>query len=240
MAVEVGEIRKEGWVNKESAVIRTYRKRWMVLTPDRLYSFKGEKKYTVRSRLLGTPYPYPYPYSHPTPNQVQSYGCSALPNPPLTLTLTLPVAGVRLLGTPYPTPDPHQDPTEEIDLRQCGTVKSADDLTNRPFSFTVQVPERNYFLAAMSDADRNEWVAAYADTFAPGPPYARTSLLRAARTEGTGQLAPRRGAAQCVRRTRTGPGHVARTAYTVWCHHRSPPSAAPPRRADVCAATRRR
>ena len=40
--VEVGEIRKEGWVNKESAVIRTYRKRWMVLTPDRLYSFKGE------------------------------------------------------------------------------------------------------------------------------------------------------------------------------------------------------
>ena len=67
MAVEVGEIRKEGWVNKESAVIRTYRKRWMVLTPERLYSFKGEKKYTVRSRLLGTPYPYPYPYSHPYP-----------------------------------------------------------------------------------------------------------------------------------------------------------------------------
>merc|ERR1719181_509998 len=54
----------------------------------------------------------------------------------------------------------YTDPTEEIDLRQCGTVKSADDLTNRPFSFTVQVPERNYFLAAMSDADRNEWVAA--------------------------------------------------------------------------------
>ena len=42
MSVDVSEIRKEGWVNKESAVIRTYRKRWMVLTPDRLYSFKGE------------------------------------------------------------------------------------------------------------------------------------------------------------------------------------------------------
>ena len=98
MSVDVSEIRKEGWVNKESAVIRTYRKRWMVLTPDRLYSFKGEMQYT--------------------------------------------------------------DPTEEMDLRQCDTVKSADDLTNRPFSFTVQVPERNYFLAAMSDADRDEWVAA--------------------------------------------------------------------------------
>ena len=98
MAVEVGEILKEGWLEKESAVIRAYRKRWMVLTPDRLYSFKGEMQYT--------------------------------------------------------------DPTEEMDLRQCDTVKSADDLTNRPFSFTVQVPERYYFLAAMSDADRNEWVAA--------------------------------------------------------------------------------
>mmetsp|Transcript_13786 Transcript_13786/g.27957 ORF Transcript_13786/g.27957 Transcript_13786/m.27957 type:complete len:167 (+) Transcript_13786:66-566(+) len=98
MPVEVGEIRKEGWVSKESAVIRTYRKRWMVLTPDRLYSFKREKQYS--------------------------------------------------------------DPTEEIDLRQCGTVKSADDLTNRPYSFTVQVPERHFFLAAANDADRNEWVAA--------------------------------------------------------------------------------
>ena len=102
MSVDVSEIRKEGWVNKESAVIRTYRKRWMVLTPDRLYSFKGEMQYT--------------------------------------------------------------DPTEEMDLRQCDTVKSADDLTNRPFSFTVQVPERNYFLAAMSDADRDEWVAAIGRT----------------------------------------------------------------------------
>ena len=88
-----------------------------------------------------------------------------------------------------PSPLHHQgekkytDPTEEIDLRQCGTVKSADDLTNRPFSFTVQVPERNYFLAAMSDADRNEWVAAigrattesrrvrsYSEEVPPSPP----------------------------------------------------------------------
>jgi hypothetical protein len=86
--------------------------------------------------------------------------------------------------------------SQDVDLRQCGTVKSADDLTNRPFSFTgvrasararagghtrqrvaqvltprqshalrlsprtVQVPERNFFLIAADDADRNEWVAA--------------------------------------------------------------------------------
>ena len=38
--------------------------------------------------------------------------------------------------------------------------RSADDLTNRQFSFTVQVPERNYYLVAASDGERNEWVAA--------------------------------------------------------------------------------
>ena len=80
---------------KESAMIRTYRKRWLVLTPERLYSFKQERRY--------------------------------------------------------------ENATEEIDLKLCGTVKSADDLTNRQFTFTVQVPDRNFFLMAASDAERNEW-----------------------------------------------------------------------------------
>ena len=98
-AIDVNSIRKEGWVYKESAVVRQYRKRWMVLTPEKLYSFKTERAY-------------------------------------------------------------HQAPTEAIDLKLCGTVKSADDLTNRQFTFTVQVPDRSYFLMASSDAERNEWVAA--------------------------------------------------------------------------------
>ena len=58
MSVDVSEIRKEGWVNKESAVIRTYRKRWMVLTPDRLYSFKGEPR---AGPLTAPPPPCPRP-----------------------------------------------------------------------------------------------------------------------------------------------------------------------------------
>lgn len=96
--VDVGQVRKEGWLQKESAMIRTYRRRWIVLTPEKLYSFKSERVY--------------------------------------------------------------ENPTEEIDLRQCGTVKSADDLTNRPFSFTVQNAERHFFFVAQSDEQRNEWVAA--------------------------------------------------------------------------------
>merc|ERR1719240_2271408 len=79
-------------------MIRAYRRRWCVLTPDKLYSFKYEKRY--------------------------------------------------------------ENPTEEVDLKLCGTVKSADDITNRQFTFTVQVPDRNFFLMAASDAERNEWVAA--------------------------------------------------------------------------------
>ena len=118
--VDVSNIRKEGWVMKESAMLRQYRKRWLVLTPDRLYSFKYERRYEA--------------------------------------------------------------PTEDVDLKLCGTVKSADDLTNRQFSFTVQVsvsawrstspppllhtapaspprrlcasqvPDRNFYLATASDA----------------------------------------------------------------------------------------
>ena len=95
---DCSDVRKQGWLLKESAVVRSYRKRWIVLTPDHLYSFKRERVYV--------------------------------------------------------------DPTEDIDLTQCGTVKSADDLTNKPYSFTVQVPDRNYFFCAVNDGERNEWVAA--------------------------------------------------------------------------------
>lgn len=58
----------QGWVMKESAMIRSYRRRWLVLTPENLYSFKQERRY--------------------------------------------------------------ENPTEEVDLKLCGTVKSADDLTS--------------------------------------------------------------------------------------------------------------
>ena len=63
-------------------MIRSYRRRWLVLTPERLYSFKQERRY--------------------------------------------------------------ENPTEDIDLKLCGTVKSADDLTNRSFTFTVQVRTRSF------------------------------------------------------------------------------------------------
>lgn len=52
------EIRKQGWVYKESALLRQYRKRWLVLTPVRLYTFKKERVYDAPTEVgaaLGTP-----------------------------------------------------------------------------------------------------------------------------------------------------------------------------------------
>jgi len=52
------EIRKQGWVYKESALLRQYRKRWLVLTPERLYTFKKERVYDAPTEVgaaLGTP-----------------------------------------------------------------------------------------------------------------------------------------------------------------------------------------
>ena len=47
-----------------------------------------------------------------------------------------------------------------VELKACGTVKSADDITNKTFSFTVQIPERNFYFACANEKERNEWVAA--------------------------------------------------------------------------------
>ena len=58
-----------------------------------------------------------------------------------------------------------------VDLRQCGTVKSADDLTNKPCSFTVQVPERTFYLVATSEAERNDWVASIGAPMPMHAPY---------------------------------------------------------------------
>ena len=37
------EIRKQGWIYKESAMLRQYRKRWLVLTPERLPILETER-----------------------------------------------------------------------------------------------------------------------------------------------------------------------------------------------------
>eukprot|EP01084_Bolivina_argentea_P066273 120799_1 len=45
MNVEIYKPTKEGYLQKQSAVLKIYRKRWMVLQESMLYSFKERKKY---------------------------------------------------------------------------------------------------------------------------------------------------------------------------------------------------
>ena len=43
---KITNVTKEGYLEKQSAFWKTYRKRWMVLQKWMLYSFKDKKKYT--------------------------------------------------------------------------------------------------------------------------------------------------------------------------------------------------
>ena len=54
-AVDVNEIRKEGFVLKESAIIRQYRKRWLVLTRTHLYTFKKDRSYSEPTEVTVHP-----------------------------------------------------------------------------------------------------------------------------------------------------------------------------------------
>ena len=45
------DIRKQGWIYKESAMLRQYRKRWLVLTPESLYTFKKERDYSTPTEV---------------------------------------------------------------------------------------------------------------------------------------------------------------------------------------------
>ncbi|CAD8051147.1 unnamed protein product [Paramecium sonneborni] len=52
MLEDLKNIMKEGWLEKESRVFKTWRKRWFVLTTTTLYTFKGEKQYSNPTEMI--------------------------------------------------------------------------------------------------------------------------------------------------------------------------------------------
>merc|ERR1719440_416153 len=90
------DIIKEGWLSKESVHLKTWKRRWMVLTPQYLCSFKNQGEF--------------------------------------------------------------RNPTEVIRLRECSTVKSADDDTGKENSFRVDTPTRVFRLVAESSSDKEAWI----------------------------------------------------------------------------------
>ena len=49
-------------------------------------------------------------------------------------------------------------PTEFLLLRDCSTVKSADDETGRENSFKIESPDRTFYLVANSVGEKESWI----------------------------------------------------------------------------------
>ncbi|KAL8272194.1 hypothetical protein Esti_003859 [Eimeria stiedai] len=88
---------KEGWLSKQSKFLKDWRRRWFVLTPQCLCSYRTSD---VRS----------------------------------------------------------QKPTEVLYLRDCSTVKSADEELNKENAFRVDTPNRVFYLLAENTQDKESWI----------------------------------------------------------------------------------
>mmetsp|Transcript_2754 Transcript_2754/g.3330 ORF Transcript_2754/g.3330 Transcript_2754/m.3330 type:complete len:123 (+) Transcript_2754:78-446(+) len=51
-----------------------------------------------------------------------------------------------------------RNPTEVIRLRDCSTVKSADEETGKDNSFKVETPDRCFMLIANSGSEKESWI----------------------------------------------------------------------------------
>lgn len=100
MAAEIvihrDDVVKEGFLVKQSKHLKDWRRRWFVLTPQYLCSFKSQGEY--------------------------------------------------------------RNPTEHIRLRDCSTVKSADEDTGKENSFRVDSPARVFYVIADSSAEKEAWI----------------------------------------------------------------------------------
>lgn len=100
MAAEIiihrDDIIKEGWIVKQSMHLKDWRRRWLILTPQYLCTFKAEGEY--------------------------------------------------------------RNPTEAIRLRECCSVKSADEDTGKENSFRVDSESRIFFLVGDSSVEKEAWI----------------------------------------------------------------------------------
>merc|ERR1719378_1785701 len=95
-AINANDIIKEGWLVKQSKHLKDWRRRYVVLTPQYLCTFKNQGDY--------------------------------------------------------------RNPTEALRLRECSTVKSADEDTGKENSFRVDTPGRVFYLIADTAADKETWI----------------------------------------------------------------------------------
>jgi len=92
------DIVKEGWLSKQSKFLKEWRKRWFVLTPTHLYTFKLERQY--------------------------------------------------------------KSPTEKILLKECTTVKSAEDEIHKENSFRIDSTNAVFYIMAPTTTEKEAWIGA--------------------------------------------------------------------------------
>lgn len=99
MAESFETILKEGWVEKRSRYFKSWRKRWAVLTPGSLFTFKAPNAYTTT-------------------------------------------------------------PTENIAIRDCINIRSAEEDVNNENSFRVDTRGYSFFFLCESAAEKELWIGA--------------------------------------------------------------------------------
>jgi hypothetical protein len=92
------KILKEGWLSKQSKFLKDWRKRWFVLTPEHLFTFKNEKSY--------------------------------------------------------------KSPTEVLVLKDCTTVKSAEDEIHKENTFRIDSYNRTFYIQASTSSEKESWIGA--------------------------------------------------------------------------------
>ena len=60
----------------------------------------------------------------------------------------------------YFSKDTTDEPHGIIDLKDCLTVKSAEEKSGKPHSFEVATPEHTYYMFADDEASKDEWIGA--------------------------------------------------------------------------------
>eukprot|EP01017_Pseudomicrothorax_dubius_P025667 TRINITY_DN2797_c0_g2_i2.p1 TRINITY_DN2797_c0_g2~~TRINITY_DN2797_c0_g2_i2.p1 ORF type:complete len:119 (-),score=25.97 TRINITY_DN2797_c0_g2_i2:121-477(-) len=54
----------------------------------------------------------------------------------------------------------YKDPTEVIPLKDCSTVKSAEDEVNKQYAFRIDCKDRTFYLTAASSSEKEGWIGA--------------------------------------------------------------------------------
>eukprot|EP00164_Ancoracysta_twista_P000809 GFYU01001065.1.p1 GENE.GFYU01001065.1~~GFYU01001065.1.p1 ORF type:complete len:130 (-),score=32.40 GFYU01001065.1:171-560(-) len=52
----------------------------------------------------------------------------------------------------------------QIDLSKCRTIRSAEEKTQKEYSFEITVPDRTYYIFADNEKDKCEWMRAISRT----------------------------------------------------------------------------